>query len=216
LSQVNLLRQSACLISLYIGDAAKAEFYTGRLIELSRQYDLGVSAAMGACFEAMLMNLRGDRAAAIPAFRIAAERFRATGFGAFFPLILGNFAERLGEAALIDEGRAAIDEAMARTEALGHRWFLAELLRIKGRLTLMAGHAPEAEALFEQALDLAHRQGALAWELRGAIDLAELRQAQGRPGEAQATLSAVYDRFAEGFDRADLRRAKALLEALAS
>lgn len=162
------------------------------------------------------MNLRGDTAAAVPAFRIAAERFRATGFGAFFPLILGNFAERLGEAGHGDEGLATIDDAMARNAALGHRWFLAELLRIKGRLTLMAGDAPEAEALFEQALDLAHRQGALAWELRGAIDLAELRQAQGRPGEAKATLSAVYGRFTEGFDRADLRRAKSLLDALAT
>ena len=51
LSQVNLLRQSACLISLYIGDVVTAEFFTKRLVELSRQYDLGVSAAMGACFE---------------------------------------------------------------------------------------------------------------------------------------------------------------------
>jgi predicted ATPase/DNA-binding winged helix-turn-helix (wHTH) protein len=215
LSQVNLLRQSACLISLYIGDVAKAEFFTGRLIELSRQHDLGVSAAMGACFEAILMNLRGDTAAGIPAFRIATERFRATGFGAFFPLMLGNFAERLGEAGQVDEGLVTIDEALGRNAVLGHRWFLAELLRVKGRLTLMAGNAAEAELLFRQALDLAHEQGALAWELRAAIDFAELRRGQQRPDEGRSVLSAVYEQFTEGFDRADLRRAANLLECLA-
>jgi predicted ATPase len=215
LSQVNLLRQSACLTALYVGDVAKAEFFTGRLIELSRQHDLGVSAAMGACFEAMLMNLRGDMTAGIPAFRIAAARFRATGFGAFFPLILGNFAERLGEAGQVGEGLETIDEALARAAALGHQWFLAELLRIKGRLTAMAGNPAEAEPLFQQALDLAHEQSALAWELRSAIDFAELRRDQQRPEEGKAVLSAVYDRFTEGFERADLRRARTLLETLA-
>jgi len=170
---------------------------------------------MGACFEAMLTNLRGDAAAGLPAFRNGIERFRATAFGAFFPLILGNFAERLGDAGQIDEGLVTIDDATARATALGYRWFLADLLRIKGRLTLMAGHTPEAETLFRQALDLAHKQGALAWELRSAIDLAELRQAQSRPDEGKAVLSAVYDRFTEGFERADLRRARTLLEALA-
>ena len=215
LSQVNLLRQSACLISLYIGDTDRAELFVGRLIELSGRHELGISAAMGRCFEGMLINLRGDAVAGLPAFRDGIERFRATGFGAFFPLILGNFAERLGDAGQIDEGLVTIDDATARATALGYRWFLAELLRIKGRLTLMAGHAPEAKALFEQALDLAHRQGALAWELRSAIDLAELRQAEERRDEAKAILSAVYDRFTEGFDRTDLRRARTLMETLA-
>jgi predicted ATPase len=215
LSQVNLLRQSSCLIALYIGDIARAEFYVGRLIELAGRHEFGISAAMGQCFEAMLMNLRGQTADWIPAFRIAIEKFRATGFGAFFPLILGNFAERLGETGHVDEALVMIDEAAARTKALGHQWFLAELLRISGRLALMAGNAAEAERNFQQALDLAHAQGALAWELRAARNLAELRQAQGRGEEGRLVLSGVYDRFKEGFDRADLEAARTLLKTLA-
>jgi predicted ATPase len=207
LSQVNLLRQSACLIALYIGDIAKAEFFIGRLIELSGRHDLGLSGAMGACFEGMLINLRGDAAAGIPALRTAIERFRATGFKAFFPLLLSSLAERLGEAGLTGEGLAAIDEALADNEALGHRWFLAELLRVEAGLRLASGEAAKAEALLRQAIEMAHAQGALAWELRAAIDLAELQ-----PADGIELLSAVYNRFTEGFARPDLTRARRLLE----
>jgi predicted ATPase/DNA-binding winged helix-turn-helix (wHTH) protein len=214
LSQVNLLRQSSCLIALYIGDIAKAELYVGRLIELAGRHELGISAAMGQCFEAMLMNLRGETADALPAFRIGVEKFRATGFGAFFPLILSNFAERLGEAGQIDEGLVTIDEAAARTSALGHQWIQPEVLRIKGRLALMRGNPAEAERHVQQALDLAHAQGALAWELRAACNLAELRQAQGCSEEGRLILSKVYDRFTEGFGRADLEAARTLLKML--
>jgi predicted ATPase len=212
--QVNLLRQSSCLLALYIGDVPRAELYVGRLIELAGRHEFGISAAMGQCFEAMLMNLRGQATDGIPAFRIAVEKFRATGFGAFFPLILSNFAERLGEAGHVDEGLVTIDEAAARTSVLGHRWFLAEVLRIKGRLTLMLGNPVEAERNVQQAVNQAHAQGALAWELRAARNLAELRQTQGRSDEGRLILSAVYDRFTEGFDRPDLEAARTLLKML--
>jgi hypothetical protein len=38
---------------------------------------------------------------------------------------------------------------------------------------------------------------------------------QGRPADALALLQPVYDRFTEGFDTADLKPTKALLDALA-
>ena len=39
-------------------------------------------------------------------------------------------------------------------------------------------------------------------------------RAEGRPGEGVALLQPVYDRFTEGFETADLKAAKALLDAL--
>jgi len=66
------------------------------------------------------------------------------------------------------------------------------------------------------SLDLAHRQGALSWELRAATSLARLLRDQGRSAKALALLHPVYDRFTEGFDTADLKAAEALLDALGS
>ena len=65
-----------------------------------------------------------------------------------------------------------------------------------------------------RSLDWARRQGALSWELRTATSLARLRQDQGRAAEARSLLQPVYDRFSEGFETADLKTAKALLDSM--
>jgi predicted ATPase len=51
--------------------------------------------------------------------------------------------------------------------------------------------------------------------LRANISLARLLAKQGRRGEARAMLAAIYGWFTEGFDTADLKDAKALLDELA-
>ena len=78
-----------------------------------------------------------------------------------------------------------------------------------------AGTANEAEAAIEKGIDVARRQNAKSWELRAATSLARLRRQQGRPQEAAALLAPIYAWFTEGFDTADLKEAKALLDKLA-
>jgi predicted ATPase len=73
----------------------------------------------------------------------------------------------------------------------------------------------QAEACFQQALDVACRQQAKSLELRAAMSLARLWQRQGKRDEARVLLAPVYGWFTEGFDTADLQEAKALLDALA-
>jgi predicted ATPase len=77
-----------------------------------------------------------------------------------------------------------------------------------------AGTVSEAETAMQQAIDVARRQNAKSWELRAATSLARLRQQQGRPQEAAALLAPIYAWFTEGFDTADLKEAKALLDTL--
>ena len=74
--------------------------------------------------------------------------------------------------------------------------------------------AAEAEACFQQAIVIAQQQSAKSWELRAATSLARLWQSQGKRAEARALLAPVYDWFTEGFDTADLKDAKALLDEL--
>jgi predicted ATPase len=92
---------------------------------------------------------------------------------------------------------------------------MPELLRIKGELVLSDGAAAAtetAESFFLQALDWARRQGALSWELRTATSLAKLWHQDGKMSEANDLLSAVYQRFDEGFDTSDLIAARALMD----
>jgi predicted ATPase len=91
------------------------------------------------------------------------------------------------------------------------------LLRIKGEILVQAdapNAASAAEELFRQSIAWARRQDALSWELRAATSVARLWHQQGRPEPARAILEPVYGRFTEGFDTADLRAAKALLDRL--
>jgi predicted ATPase len=113
------------------------------------------------------------------------------------------------------EGVAALDGGAAQSSETG--CFTPELLRLQGELLLLQtapATAKPSEDLFRQALDLAHQQGALSWELRAATSLARLLSNQGRQAEAIVCLQPVYDRFTEGFATADLMAAKRLLDEL--
>jgi predicted ATPase len=134
-----------------------------------------------------------------------------------YPEFLGVLAEALGRLGERTDALATIERALARTNRGGERWYASELTRIKGELLLQeAGDQSiaAAEGLFLEALEVARQQGALFWELRGALSLARLRVRQDRRGDARRTLAPVYERFTEGFKTADLRSAKALLDSL--
>jgi predicted ATPase len=68
------------------------------------------------------------------------------------------------------------------------------------------------EACLNQALKAAREQGARLLELRTAMSLSRVLQAQGRRSEAQDLLASICTWFTEGLDTADLQEAKALLD----
>ena len=105
---------------------------------------------------------------------------------------------------------------MAQTAVPGGLRATPELLRISGRRLLQFGKKEQdgAEALLLQSIDSARQQAALSWELRTAISLAELWQAQGRCNQAIDLLATTQDRFTEGFATTDLVKSAALLERL--
>ena len=72
----------------------------------------------------------------------------------------------------------------------------------------------DAETAFRQAIDIARGQSARSWELRAALSLSRLWQRQGRHDEARRLLQEIYAWFTEGFDTADLKEARAVLEEL--
>jgi adenylate cyclase len=83
---------------------------------------------------------------------------------------------------------------------------------LRGELQRNQGRREAAEADFRTALKLARSMGAKALELRATMRLARLLCDTGRRDEAHSTLAEIYNWFTEGFDTADLKDAKALLE----
>jgi predicted ATPase len=209
------LAVAACPIALFIGDLAAAEHYVELLLAHSARHALAHWRAWGLSHQGVLGIQRGDLAGGLRLLRAGLSEPAAAGsVRQFFTFLMAEASGRAGELA---DGRAAIDEAIGRSERGQQRWLMAELLRIKGELLLLQGKpgaAAAAESYFQQALDWAHRQGALSWELRAAASLARLWRDQDRSADATALLQPVYGRFTEGFATADLKAAKALLDDL--
>ncbi len=126
-------------------------------------------------------------------------------------------AEAYRKAGQTSEGLNVVTDALARAQQTECRYYDAEFHRIKGELLLGQATADEqqAEACFHDALKIARGQSAKSLELRTAMSLSRLWKKQGKKVEARQLLAGIYGWFTEGFDTADLKAAKALLDELA-
>jgi predicted ATPase len=126
-------------------------------------------------------------------------------------------AEAYGQGSQLEDARQMLSDALDAVEESGQRYYEAETYRFKGELHLREA-VPDVEQAgisFKRALDIARDQQAKSWELRAATSLARLWRDQGKRAEAHDLLEPVYGGFTEGFDTADLKDAKALLDELA-
>jgi tetratricopeptide (TPR) repeat protein len=110
---------------------------------------------------------------------------------------------------------AAARDGVSVAENTGHRQWEAELRRFEGIALCGLNRLQEGQNALAEAMRIARRQRAKAYELRAATSLARLWCEQGRRAEARDLLAPVYGWFTEGFDTADLIEAKALLGELA-
>jgi predicted ATPase len=130
------------------------------------------------------------------------------------PFLLLLEADAYGRARQPEVGLQRIDEAIKLVHLKNDRWAEAEIMRVRGELLLAHGDTALAEESLLCALTVARRQSAKLWELRASADLARLWRDQGKHSEARNLLAAIYGWFTEGFDTADLKEAKALLDTL--
>jgi tetratricopeptide (TPR) repeat protein len=128
-----------------------------------------------------------------------------------------ELAEALLKAGRDSEGVVVVAEGLEASGRNNDGEAKAELWRIRGHLLLLQaqpGCEHEAENSFRQAIEIARHQQAKWWELRAIVSLARLLMKQGHRDEARTMLAEIYNWFTEGFDTADLKEAKALLDQL--
>jgi class 3 adenylate cyclase/tetratricopeptide (TPR) repeat protein len=109
--------------------------------------------------------------------------------------------------------------ALASIGETGRQGFLAaEVQRLDGELHVHSAppDVSAAERCFTAAIELARQRQEKSLELRATISLVRLRRAHGGGDDAQRALADLYGWFTEGFDTADLRNARTLLDELSA
>lgn len=208
------LAKSACPLALLVGDLEKAERLVTTLLEHPGRQFSAPWDQWGRCFEGVLLLKRGDVASGVRVLGSMLAEFPENAFHMHYIAFLGELAEGLACAGDVAAGMSTIDKALNTSQRCEENWCVAELLRIKGEIVLQGegAEAPtKAQACFQDALDLARRQGALSWELRAATSFARSLHRLGQTSDARQLLGATYDRFTEGFSTSDLANAKTLL-----
>jgi predicted ATPase len=205
------------IVALGRGDLAGLVPQARRLIELCEREDLGVWLAGGRILSGWAMADQGRPAAGIVSIQQGLEAWEATGSALIRPYYLALLAQAEARRGRFEAGLGVVSEALETAERTGERWYEAELHRLQAtlRVQLDGTETAEADAGLQRALAVARGQQARALELRAAISLARLWANQGRKRDARELLAGVHGAFTEGFETADLRQARALLEALA-
>jgi predicted ATPase len=201
---------------LWTGDLKRAEEYTDQFIAHAQTHSLGPYVAVGRGFKGELAIRRGDPKRGVESLVSCLDELHPARYEPLtttfnIALVQGLAAiDRLGESITL------MDETIGLVTANGDLFCMPELLRVKGGLLLSMSQpvVDDVEACFLQSLEWSRRQGARAWELRTAIDLAAFWASRNRREAARALLPPVFEQFVEGLDTADLKAAKRLLATL--
>ena len=153
---------------------------------------------------------RGEQAGAIALFDEGMRGQRAIGTATLTMWSAALVVPVLNAA----DAETLLAEQLRHVEATDERWCEADIYRVRGEIAWRRGNLPTAEAHLIKAIAIARRQDARHWELRAATSLARLWRDQGKRAEARDLLAPIYGWFTEGFDTADLKEAKTLLDEL--
>jgi predicted ATPase len=206
----------ALSVFLWVGDLEAAEEHIDAFIARAEALSLGPYVAVGRGCKGQLAVCRGNAQSGVDSLRSALADLHAVRYELMTTAFSISLAQGLAMMARFEEGRAHLDEAIANADASGDAFYLPELLRVKGAVlrAMTASSEEEAEACLVAALDLSRRHGALSWELRIGMDLAQLWSQRGQLRRAQELLRPILARFDEGAETADLRAAEQMLAAL--
>jgi DNA-binding winged helix-turn-helix (wHTH) protein/predicted ATPase len=212
-AQLHHLRGEASLVYERVKEA----------MELADEYGLTVWVTYGLIELGWAVAELGNSQDGIEKMERGLADYEMTGATLRSPYFLGLLADQLGKAGRVKEGLLAISKALNIAARTGEGYALPEWHRIKGELLMRSGdlnHSAndplrlealsQARVCFDDAFLVAQQKGARSLGLRAALSMHRLDLMLGNPPHTR--LAEIYSSFTEGFETADLRQARALLE----
>jgi tetratricopeptide (TPR) repeat protein len=215
---LELLHYGATIFFSLVRERKRTREHADALVISATELGNPSRRAIGEFYLGWFDSVAGGRPEGIERMQRALADFRANGSSTMTSCFLSLIAQSQSGFGHYDEALVVIDEALAVIEETGQRAFEAEVHRINGELLLTRNSlsTARAEESFRTAIEIARRQEAKSWELRATTSLGRLLRDTDRQHEARATLAEIYGWFSEGFDTADLKDAKALLDELSA
>jgi len=205
----------ACEMDWFLGDKEAGDRHLEELTRISNEKGFVYWQAHAVFYEGEKIGFEGKVKEGIAQMHQGLAMIEATGIQTCFTRLLARLADVCLKTGQIDEGLTSIDEASEVRCKFDEKYMEAEHYRLKGELLLRKGASEdEVMKLFEQAVEVSKQQQAKSLELRAVMSKSRLLQRQGKKREAHKLLNETYSWFTEGFDTADLKEAKALLEEL--
>jgi predicted ATPase len=209
-------RWGAIFIKLYRGELAEAADEIKRFRTFVEEQRFPLFITMANLFQGAVLTRQGIGVAGMDKIHEVQSMIKRIGAFILWSWALSEYLGACLACGAVKEGLRAVEREVKSHPLTGQRAMEPEIRRLHGELMLADDpeRAAEAETEFHLAIEIAQRQSAKSLELRSAMSLARLWQKQGKIPEARERLSEIYSWFTEGFDTADLKEAKALLDEL--
>jgi tetratricopeptide (TPR) repeat protein len=206
----------AISVFLWTGELQSAEAYIDMLISRAESHSMAPYLLVGRGFKSEIAIRHGDAKRGVESLQGSLQRLHAAPYELLTTELNLSLLGGLSAIGQLDEAMSLIDESLGQVETNGNLLYIPELLRVKGTTLLLQSELnhDNAETCFLRALELSRRQGARAWELRTAIDLARLMAGRGEIASARELLQPIFEHFVEGLGTADLKAAEHLLAKL--
>jgi class 3 adenylate cyclase/tetratricopeptide (TPR) repeat protein len=199
---------------LLLREHERAEMLATQALELSEKHQMPYFAEYARCFLGLARAELGHSSEGVALIRQGIADLAAIGTHNDSYIMFLAHAQALSGA--IGDALEAIEQVLQPNRPDVNKAIQPDGFRLRGELQTKQGRREPAEADFRKALVLARSMGAKALELRASMSFARLLRDTGRRDEAHSMLAEIYNWFTEGFDTADLKEAKALLEELAN
>lgn len=204
-------------VFLWAGELESAEAYIDMLISRAESHSMAPYLLVGRGFKSDVAIGQGDAKGGVEGLRTSLQKLHAAPYELLTTALNLSLVRGLSAIGQVDEAMVLVDDSLGQVEKNGDLLYLPELLRMNGGLLLQQLSEPnrdEVGAYLMQALELSRSQGARAWELRTAIDMATLMAGRGQIDGARELLQSVAEHFVEGASTEDLKAAARLLATL--
>ncbi len=188
-------------------EPAKLRLLALKLRTIAEQEGFDLWISMSYVFEAWSLSQEGQVMPAVEQMNAAIDGWRATNSQLCMSYNMAMQVEVFLLAGQADQALRVIAEGKELCHRVGERSLEPEFHRLEGEALEMLGLHEAALAATAQAIERARELGALSLELRAATQAHRL----SKSGASLELLRKVYSKFKEGFEKSDLRAARAYL-----